>query len=151
VSLSGDPNLRRFAALVVIIESCPLDSSAWFQLHHDVLFNADLVKRLQNVIANVRVETRVMDPRGDAIAADTTLAQIDDAESKADWYRRQLYRSRLPQPFVPERRANLHIALRSKAPLPNPIQFLSSFFLLSVSSRLHLANPVAGRPDLSLL
>jgi hypothetical protein len=84
-SLSGDPDLRSFAALVVIIQSCPWDSNAWFQLRHDVLFNAELVQRLQNVIAKVRVETRVMDSRGDAIAADATLAQIYDAESQADW------------------------------------------------------------------
>jgi hypothetical protein len=84
-SAMGDPNLKRLAALIVIIQSCPWESSAWFLLDHSVLFNAELVQRLKNVIANVRPETRVMDPRGDAVAADTTLAQIHDAESTADW------------------------------------------------------------------
>jgi hypothetical protein len=84
-SAADDPNLKRFASLIVIIQSCPWNSSAWFLLDPSVLYNAELVQRLQKVIANVRTETRVMDSRGDAASADTTLAQIHNAESTADW------------------------------------------------------------------
>lgn len=84
-SAESDPNLKRLAALIVIIESCPWDSNAWFLLHHDVLFNEELVHRLRNVLSTVKAEARVLDSRGNAIVADTTLAQIQDAESKSDW------------------------------------------------------------------
>jgi hypothetical protein len=54
-------------------------------LDQDVLFNEELVQRLKNVIATVKTDASVMDSRGNAIVADKTLAQIQDAESTADW------------------------------------------------------------------
>lgn len=84
-SAAADPKLVRFVALVVIIESCPWDSAAWFLLDDKLFFNADLVQRLKEVFPAVKIDISVHDRSGNASTEEAARAQLKAAESAADW------------------------------------------------------------------
>jgi hypothetical protein len=101
----SDPELGRFVALVVVLQSCPWDSAAWFSFEHVVLFNAELVERLQQMISSAKVTIQVQDFRGDAKAEDATLTQLIEAGATQDWktllfMRRRMRNMVLPNPLI---------------------------------------------------
>jgi hypothetical protein len=84
-SAVADPKLARFVALVVVIQSCPWNSTAWFSLDDKLLLNAELAERLREMLAAAKIEIRVHDATGDLRAEGATVAQLKTAESIADW------------------------------------------------------------------
>jgi hypothetical protein len=84
-SSPADPELERFVALVVVIQSCPWDSEAWFSFSGSLLFNAQLVERLQQMLASATVTIRIQDLRGNAKAEDATVTQLRAAGASKDW------------------------------------------------------------------
>ena len=101
----ADPELERFVALVVVLQSCPWDSVAWFSFDEALLFNAELVERLRQMISSAKVTIQVQDLRGDAKAEDARLTQLIAAGATKDWktllfMRRRMRNMVLPNPLI---------------------------------------------------
>jgi len=96
-----DPELERFVASVVVIQSCPWDSVAWFSLDDNLLFNAELTERLKAMLSSTKGTIKVQSLGGDGRADDESVAQLRAAGEIKDWKTLLISRRRMTNLMFP--------------------------------------------------
>jgi len=104
-SAGSDAKLARLVTLIVIIESCAWDSTTWFALDKKFLWNVELSDKLATLLSQTKCHLSVNIVAGRASVEEMAIAELRDAEAKADWKAlihrwRRIEHLMMPNPFI---------------------------------------------------